>query len=223
MWVPAILTVVIVLIARVKIPNPAMLEETIEVNNLKQKQPLSKVFWIYTIFIFISVLGFANFPIIAYHLKAQKVISEAQIPTLYAIAMLVDAIIAPVIGKKYDKSGFIVLFTIPVLTLPISILGFSNNYILAVIALVLWGAVMGIHETIMRAAIADLIPIINRGAAYGIFNTLYGLAMLIGGIAMGFLYQYSRSYIITFTVLTEIMAFIIFILLNKTRKYSKTK
>lgn len=215
MWIPAILTVVIVLIARTKVPNPSLLEEAIEVNNLKQKQPLSKVFWIYSIFIFISVLGFANFPIIAYHLKVQKVINEAQIPTLYAVAMLVDAIIAPIVGKVYDKSGFIVLFTIPLLTLPISILGFSSSYILAVIALVLWGAVMGIHETIMRAAIADLIPIINRGTAYGIFNTLYGLAMLLGSITMGFLYEYSRNYIITFTIITEITAFIIFILLNR--------
>ena len=41
---------------------------------------------------------------------------------------------------------------------------------------------MGIHETIMRAAIFDLIPLERRGTAYGIFNTVYGLSMFIGNL-----------------------------------------
>jgi len=54
---------------------------------------------------------------------------------------------------------------------------------------------MGIHETIMRAAIADLVPIKRRGSAYGIFNTLYGLSLFLGSAAMGFLYEVSTTYI----------------------------
>lgn len=57
---------------------------------------------------------------------------------------------------------------------------------------------MGIHETIMRAAIADLVPIERRGSAYGIFNTLYGLSLFIGSAAMGFLYEVSITYIPVF-------------------------
>jgi len=48
---------------------------------------------------------------------------------------------------------------------------------------------MGIHETIMRSAIADLSSLRQRGFAYGIFNTVYGLAWLAGSVTIGFLYQ----------------------------------
>lgn len=217
MWVPAILTVVIILIVRFKVPEPRLLEENLQETKLPidSQKPLSPEFWLYAIFTFISVLGFANFPILSFHLKVQHVLPEAQIPALYAVAMAIDGVVAIIIGKTYDKVGFVSLIAIPILTLPIAFLGFSKNYIFVIIAAILWGAVMGIHETIMRAAIADITAISNRGKAYGIFNTIYGVSMLIAGIAMGFLYDYSITYIIGFIVVIEILAFIAFIVFKK--------
>lgn len=89
MWVPAILTVVIAFLVRYKVPEPKMLEENLQETEspVNAQESLSKIFWLYAVFTFISVLGFANFPIISYHLQFQKVIPEAQIPTLYAFAM----------------------------------------------------------------------------------------------------------------------------------------
>ena len=43
----------------------------------------------------------------------------------------------------------------------------------AIIGMILWGAVMGMQDTVMRAAIANMVPIAKRGLAYGIFNTAY--------------------------------------------------
>jgi len=65
---------------------------------------------------------------------------------------------------------------------------------------------VGIHETIMRAAIADLVPIERRGSAYGIFNTLYGLSLFLGSSAMGLLYEVSVTYIMVFVVILELLA-----------------
>jgi len=217
MWVPAILTVVIAFFVRYKVPEPKMLEENLQETKLpvNSKESLSKLFWLYAVFTFISVLGFANFPIISYHLQFQKVIPGAQIPTLYAFAMAIDAVVAIIIGKTYDKIGFVTLISIPILTLPIAFLGFSKNSISVIIAVILWGAVMGIHETIMRAAIADITSINNRGKAYGIFNTIYGLALLIGGVTMGFLYEYSMTLLTGYIVVIELVAFIAFVALKK--------
>ncbi|NPV28885.1 MAG: MFS transporter [Firmicutes bacterium] len=211
LWVPAILTVVFTLIARGKVPNPAVLEDSPEEarEGASLDKSLSKKFWLYVTFIFISVSGFVNFPIISYHFSVREVIAEARIPALYAVAMTLDAAVALIIGKTYDKIGLASLAAIPLLTLPTAFLGFSENHTCAVIAVILWGSVMGIHETIMRAAIADLTPIEKRGTAYGIFNTLYGIAMLTGSVAMGFLYEYSASYVIGFVVITEVIALII--------------
>jgi MFS-type transporter involved in bile tolerance (Atg22 family) len=80
---------------------------------------------------------------------------------------------------------------------------------------VLWGAVMGIHETIMRAAIADMIPIERRGSAYGIFNTVYGLSWLIGATLMGFMYEFRPQLIIAFVVAMELMSIPVFFLVKK--------
>jgi MFS family permease len=78
-----------------------------------------------------------------------------------------------------------------------------------------WGAVMGIHETIMRAAIADLTPIEHRGFAYGIFNTIYGASWFLGSTLMGFLYDFSISYLIWFVVVMEIISVPVFFLAKK--------
>lgn len=220
MWIPAILTVAVVVATRLKVPNPAMLED--DVIHKPAEQPadkkLSKAFWIYALFTFFSVLGFASFQLISYHWQAKGVVAEATIPTLYAVAMAVDAVVALIIGRAYDKKGMLSLIAIPVLTVFIPFLGFSNNYMLAVAAAVLWGAVMSIHETIMRAAIADMTPISNRGFAYGIFNTLYGTAWFAGSAALGLLYDMSINYIFSFVVAIEIIAIFVFSLFKRNLK-----
>lgn len=217
MWLPALLTVIAVLYTRHKVPRPSKLEEnmksTINVNQEKSTNTnnLSKSFLYYSLFIFLSVLGFSNFPIISYHLMSQKVLNEALIPTLYATAMAVDGVFAIFIGKFYDKKVLITLLLIPILSVPVAILGFSANSIFAIISIILWGCVMSIHETIMKATIADITSVSNRGKAYGFFNTIYGVSILLGSVIMGYLYEYSPHYLITFVAIIEILALIIFI------------
>jgi MFS family permease len=202
LWIPVVLALVALVIARRKAPEP----ERLEAGKQNAKAGLGRIFWLYSIFVLFAGAGFASFQLIVYHVKAQAIISDAQIPILYAVAMGVDAIVALIIGKTYDKWGLMVLVAIPALTLPIPFLGFSHTYGQILFAIVLWGAVMGIHETIMRAAIADLVPIERRGSAYGIFNTLYGMSLFIGSTAMGFLYEVSITYIPVFAVAMELLA-----------------
>jgi predicted MFS family arabinose efflux permease len=206
LWIPVILCLVALIIANRKAPVPERLEAKIETGTQTIKAGFGRIFWLYGIFVLLAGAGFASFQLIAYHVKTQAIISDAQIPILYAVAMGVDAIVALIVGKAYDKRGLMVLVAIPALTLPIPFLGFSHTYLLVILAIVLWGAVMGIHETIMRAAIADLVPIERRGSAYGIFNTLYGLSLFIGSAAMGFLYEVSITYILVFAVVMELVA-----------------
>ncbi len=117
--------------------------------------------------------------------------------------MGVDGAAALATGRLYDKIGFRILFAVPVLTLPIPLLGFSSSYGLAVAAILLWGVVMGIHETVIKAAIADLTPLEKRGTGYGIFNTVIGLASLISGTVIGLLYDRSITAVIVFCLASE--------------------
>jgi len=58
-------------------------------------------------------------------------------------------------------------------------------------------------------------PIEHRGFAYGIFNTVYGVAWLLGSTLMGLLYDFSILYLFLFVVVMEAISVIVFSLLKK--------
>ena len=217
LWIPAILTMVVLLLARSKVPLPEKMEETAIASGKEDKggQKLPPIFWLYTLFTFLCVAGFANFQVISYHFKMKSVVPDAQIPLLYCLAMAVDGAVALIIGKTYDKIGLRALFVLPFLTMPIPFFAFSRSYSFAVISVVLWGMVMGIHETIMRAAIADLTPLKKRGTAYGIFNTIYGLSWFVASALMGLLYDISINLIIIFVIVMELISLPIVFLVKR--------
>ncbi len=218
LWIPALLTLITLLIARIKVPSPEKLETPDKTLRQGTKGKLPGVFYFYTLFTFLTVAGFVNFPLISYHFRVQSVISNVQIPLFYAIAMGVDALVALIIGRVYDKIRLKVLLTIPLLTFSIPLFGFSRSYNLALIGIILWGTVMGIHETIMRAAIADLTPIIQRGHAYGIFNAAYGISWFLGSVLMGLLYDMSLSWLILFVLVMEVTSLPVFFVAKKVHR-----
>ncbi len=216
-WVPFLLVMACVFFAYLRVPDPEKLEAAL--NKPPEPDKLSKVFWIYTAFTLVATVGFVNFALLGYHFKAKGVLTDAQIPLFYAIAMAVDGIAALVIGKAYDvmkhrsrneKAGLLTLAAIPVLSAAIPLFAFSANIGLVAVSVLLWGVVMGIHETIMKSAIADLTPMKKRGTGYGIFNTVYGVAMFIGAALMGVLYDVSLPVLIGVTIGIELLAVPIF-------------
>ena len=222
LWIPFVLVMLFIFIAYRRVPDPGTLEAT--VHKTSQPDKLGKVFWIYTIFSFVTTLGFVNFALIGYHFKFRHILSDAQIPLFYALAMGVDAIAALAIGKAYDifkerhnneKAGLVTLIVIPVLSLFIPALVFSRGFLFVLAGAVIWGIVMGSHETIMKSAIADLTPLKKRGTGYGIFNTAYGLAIFIGSALCGLLYEHSLVAVIIINIAFEIAALAIFFVLKK--------
>lgn len=216
LWIPALLTLAVLALAKKKVPSPQKFETPGEIRRKNVQGKLPRIFWLYTVFTLLSMAGFANFQLISYHLKVEVVVPDAQIPMIYAIAMGVDAVAALIVGKTYDKVGLISLLAVPLLTLPIPFLAFSYNYSMVLIGIVLWGVVMGIQETIMRAAIADLTPVERRGFAYGVFNTAYGAGWFLGSTLMGLLYEHSISYLILFAVVMELISIPLLFMIKRT-------
>lgn len=170
----------------------------------KGNDALPHVFWLYIAFASISMIGYAHFQLISYHFKSASIMQDTQIPMIFALAMGIDALAALVVGRLFDRLGFIVLATIPILSIPIAPLVFSFNYNLALIGIILWGAVMGIQETVMRASVAEITHASRRGSAYGIFNFAYGLSWFIGSVIMGMLYDKSIADTIFFSISLEV-------------------
>lgn len=220
-WIPFFILMLCILIAYIKVPDPAELETQAVKKPMPEK--LTKVFWLYTAFSFVATAGFVNFVLIAYHFKVHNILSDTMIPLSYAVAMGVDAIFALYIGVRYDQykakhkkdlAGLLTLIVIPALSIFIPVLAFSMSPVLGFFAVILWGVVMGAHETIMKSAIADLTPIKKRGTGYGIFNTSYGIAMFIGASLMGLMYEYSIPLLIVVATLIQLSAFPLFFIMR---------
>jgi len=183
-------------------------------------QHLQKVFWLYTAFTFFATLGLVNFSVIGFHLKAQEVLEDGQITLLYAGAMAVDAVVALLVGRAYDKrktrtgqrtGGLVILLVIPLVTVLLPALVLGSSLPLIILGMVVFGIILGLHETIMRSAIADLTPFHKRGTSYGVFNASYGLALLAGAAVMGWMYDQNLNIAIaSLTVVSEIVALVIF-------------
>ena len=220
LFIPVAMTMGILTYAYRKVPAPEKLESD-GMKSESEGEKIPRVFWVYSLFIFFSIAGFANFQIISYHLKFKSVVPESQIPLLYAIAMAVDAGVALIVGRFYDRVGIMSLALVPALIIPIPFLGFSLSYMFVVIAVILWGSVMGIQETVMRASIADMVPIRRRGLAYGVFNTIFGLAWFVGSVVIGMFYDIEIVYVFVFSCLMEILSIIILLFVRRELRHKK--
>uniref|UniRef100_A0A7C4S7U9 MFS transporter n=1 Tax=Geoglobus ahangari TaxID=113653 RepID=A0A7C4S7U9_9EURY len=156
----------------------------------------------YMLFAFFSTSGLASFYLIAFHAESKRLMSPEMIPLAYSTAMAVDAVAAIFMGRLFDRIGFKSLLFIPLLT-PLSVaLAFSYNIFAGIL---LFGAVLGMHESIMRAGLAEITPASRRASAYGAFNAVVGFGFFISGASFGFLYSRTELMIL-FSVICELIA-----------------
>lgn len=213
--IPALLALTVLFVARYLYPKPRDLETspiTIETKGLP------KVFWFYLLAVALIALGYVDFPLIAYHFKKVVLSSDNWIPIFYAIAMGVDALAALLFGRLFDRLGIVTLIFAVLFSSLFAPLIFLGRFYLAVFGMVLWGIGMGAQESIMRAAIANMIPINQRGSAYGIFNAGYGLFWFMGSALLGIFYDRSIPVLIVFSVITQLISIPFFLLAKKSLK-----
>jgi|DewCreStandDraft_2_1066082.scaffolds.fasta_scaffold01915_15 MFS family permease len=201
--VPALLSLTVLVAARVLYPNPRDLE--VSVPQL-DTHGLPRVYWLYLAAVALVAAGFADWALVAYHFEKQRITSETAIPLFYAAGMVADAIAALVFGRWFDRAGLAVLILATLLSALFAPLVFLGGAMLAFLGVLLWGVGMGAHESIMRAAVAGMAPARRRGSAYGIFNTGYGIAWFLGSALMGALYDRSLAALIAFSVLAQLAA-----------------
>jgi len=215
--IPAILAIIILIIARINFPHPHKLEtETPPAGDGK----LPKVFWLYLIAVGLIAAGFADYPLVAFHIKQKAVFADKWIPLLYAFAMGVDGIAALIFGKWYDKVGMLSLAGAVILSAFFAIFAFASGAALVIIGVALWGVGMGAQESIIRAVVADIVPTQKRGTGYGIFNAGYGIAWFLGSTLMGVLYDISIPALIAFSILSQLASLPLLILVRKKLKPS---
>jgi MFS family permease len=192
MLVPATITVLLVLTVRLRYPAAGQITPSTETIRVDEPSGgLPRAFWLYCIGASLVAFGFADYALISYHFTVAKTISSTSVPILYALAMGTAGIGSIVAGRWYDRRGLGVLISSTFFIAAYAPLVFFGGFWTALIGTLLWGVGVGIHETVMSAAIAHLVPAHRRARAYGIFTAIFGIAWFAGSAALGALYDHS--------------------------------
>jgi MFS family permease len=171
---------------------------------------LGKGFWMYSGAVLSNTIGLMPIALILYN-GAKILASGGQlwlVPFLYVAVQLVDAPMALVSGYIYDKIGIKFLavpFALSVLPLAFqSLVGLPG----VILACVSYGLVLGMQESIYRAAVTDIVPLGRRGSAYGFFNVMLGAGTFVSGVAFGYMLDASVSPLLMlgFVVVAQIVA-----------------
>ena len=202
--IPALLALTLLLIARSRFPHPRDFE--LAASTRLEAQRFPRAFWIYLAAVALVALGYADYPLIAYHFKQTGLAPDAWIPIVYAVAMGVDALAALIFGRLFDRFGLPVLAGAVLLAAFFAPLAFLGSFEMAVAGMALWGVGMGAQESVMRAAIPAMVPPERRGTAYGFLNAGFGLFWFVGSAAMGFLYDVSLTALVVFSVAAQLAA-----------------
>ena len=213
---PAALACLLVLAARFSYPEAGAIDASGAVDENGMEGGFSRSFWIYLSGAALVAAGFADFPLMAYHFQKSSLMKADRIPVAYAIAMASSGTGSLVFGRLFDRAGLRILAPLTLFSAAFAPLAFLGGGLWpAMIGSALWGLGVGVHESIIPAAVASMVPARRRPSAYGVFTAVYGFAWFLGSIPMGLLYDRSASGLVAFSVGLELAAVPVFLFLAK--------
>lgn len=209
---PAILALLVISLAARLYPHPQHLEVSAPT---LETAGFTRPYWLYIIAVGLLGAGYADFPLIAYHFGKTALLPSDWIPLFYAVAMAVDAVAALVLGRLFDRLGMPVIMGTAALSAFFAPLVFLGGVGSALAGMVLWGIGMGSLESIIKAALAEMVPRDRRATGYGLFNAGFGLFWFLGSALMGLLYEVSLGALVAFSVTAQLLAIPIFLAVSR--------
>ncbi len=186
--IPGVLSVVI-LIAGVREPPRAATtaEAPLKLGDLKG---IDRFFWI--VVGIGAMLTLARFSEAFLILRAQdKGLALALAPLVLVVMNVVYSLSAYPLGALSDRvdrrlmltAGFAVLIAADI------VLAFAPNVLVVMAGVALWGLHMGLTQGLLSALVADEAPANLRATAFGVFNFVSGIALLLASLIAGALWQ----------------------------------
>ncbi len=214
--IPGAITLVLLLVTKWKFPNPEHFEpEPKEYVPFKMK----KEFVLYIAGISLFAFGFIDYSLVLMHVsrtythlasglaETSALVSSGSLPLLYAGAMLVDAVAALVFGLLYDKKGVQALVWSALLSAPFAVFVFACRGVGALlVGVALWGVGMGAQESILKAAVTQMVPKASRATGYGVFECAFGVFWFLGSWLLGVLYDVSIPAMVAVSVVAQLAA-----------------
>ncbi len=191
-WVaafPGVLAVVVLVLGVREPERPPTLGRTNPIRKENLKRLSAAYWWVVGIG---GVVTLARFSEAFLVLRAQQSgIAMALVPLVMVAMNLVYAACAYPFGKMSDRVRHSTLLACGLVVLVAAdlVLASSNHWAVVLAGVALWGIHMGMTQGLLATMVADTAPADLRGTAFGFFNLVSGLAMLVASTLAGFLWD----------------------------------
>ena len=188
--IPAFLAVGLILVA---VKEPDRPKELRRVRMPLQRDELRRLgasyWWVVAV---ATVFTLARFSEAFLILRAQSIgLPLALVPIVLVIMALAYSLSAYPIGVLSDRVNRLTLLAIGLLLLIVAdlVLAFATGIVGVGIGVVFWGLHMGFTQGLLATLIADAAPAELRGTAFGVFNLMTGVALLVASLVAGALWD----------------------------------
>ena len=151
---------------------------------------LPKAYW--TVVAVAALFTLARFSEAFLLLRAQAAgLPLALVPSVMVVMNVVYALSAWPAGVLSDSVGRYRLLTLGFALLIVAdlVLALGRGIVVVMLGVALWGLHMGLTQGLLSAMVADFAPAELRGTAFGVFNLVGGIALLIASIVAGALWE----------------------------------
>jgi MFS family permease len=187
--IPGILSVTLLLFG-IREPERSKSEKRINpIHRANLKHLNTSYWWVVAIGAIFMLARFSEAFLVLRGLQAG--IPIALTPLVMVAMNLIYAVSAYPFGKLSDRVQHTRLLALGLVVLIAAdlVLAHSHHWSTVLVGVALWGIHMGMTEGLLAAMVADTAPADLRGTAYGFFNLMSGLAMLVASGLAGFVWD----------------------------------
>lgn len=191
-WVAVIPGMMAVALLFAGIREPARHKDAKKSNPIRRenlKRLSSSYWWVVGIGAIFTLARFSEAFLV---LRAQQTGIPIAIVPLVMVAMnIVYAASAYPFGKLSDSMSHTKLLALGLVVLIMAdlVLAYDHHWAVVLAGVALWGVHMGITQGLLATMVADTAPEDLRGTAYGFFNLMSGIAMLLASVIAGLLWD----------------------------------
>ncbi len=122
---------------------------------------------------------------------AERGLSNTWVPLVLVVMSLVYTMTAYPAGRLSDRIArrSLLLAGMAVLVIADAVLAIADTSRLVFVGVALWGAHMGLTQGMLATMIADVAPAQHRGTAFGMFNMVAGVGLLVASALAGLLWD----------------------------------
>lgn len=186
--VPGLLAVVLLIVGVHEPPRAAGVKPT----NPIRREALARLGGAYWRVVAVgAVFTLARFSEAFLVLRAQQLgVAASWVPMVMVAMNVVYSATAYPFGKLADRvdHGRLLALGLAVLVASDLVLAGATGWPVLLVGVALWGLHMGMTQGLLAAMVADTAPADLRGTAYGFFNLLSGVAMLVASALAGWLW-----------------------------------